>query len=413
MTNTARDSLAPLFSDTVSVQDSVFGKLDIQPAETGGLEGKPEQKLEFPLNLGTNDINHFVVFHIYGDLMANLETEQEGLVEDASEQTNQYATNGAIIAGSSVLTTRTVPRFLQWITTVGKGGGGGRVMALKGIASLIGAGLAAWGGWEIGELAGEASLSTEEKDALISFQKWTEKTQEMTANEVLENTQGRLIRFGKARARTKDTVALYMPQKIQSLSVLEYEQQDLSFAQNVFNDLQGQIAKLGITKLTGALDTVGTVVGGGLNTEAALLAELRMVPNPRKQLMFREPISRKFELNFNFSPRNEMESVRAYQIIQTFKKHAYPKLNRTVGKGTFYTFPAEFEIEYYTMINGEPVQNDWLNKIGRCALREINVDYASSGSFSTFANGAPTNMIMSLTFEEMALLDSELIEQGY
>ena len=413
MTNTARDSLAPLFSNTASVQDSVFGKLDIPPAETDGLEGKPELKLEFPLNLGTNDLNHFVVFHIYGDLLANLETEDEGLLEDATAQVKQYATNGAIITGTSVLTTRTAPKFIQWISSFGKGGSNSRVIALKGIASLIGAGLAAWGGWEIGELAGEASLSTEEKDALISFQKWTEKTQEMTASEVKDNTQGRLTRFGKARARSTDTVALYMPQKIQSLSVLEYEQQDLSFAQNVFNDLQGQISKLGITKLTGSLDTVGAVVGGGLNTEAALLAEMRVVPNPRKQLMFREPISRKFELNFNFSPRNEMESVRAYQIIQTFKKHAYPKLNRTIGKGTFYTFPAEFEIEYYTMINGEPVLNDWLNKIGRCALREINVDYASSGSFSTFANGAPTNMIMSLTFEEMALLDSELIEEGY
>jgi len=81
-----------------------------------------------------------------------------------------------------------------------------------------------------------------------------------------------------------------------------------------------------------------------------------------------------------------------------------------IGKGTFYTFPAEFDIEYYTMQNGEPVENNWLNKIGRCALREINVDYASSGSYSTFANGAPTNMMLSLTFEEMRLLDSELVE---
>jgi hypothetical protein len=59
------------------------------------------------------------------------------------------------------------------------------------------------------------------------------------------------------------------------------------------------------------------------------------------------------------------------------------------------------------------MENDFLNKIGRCALREINVDYASSGSFSTFKNGAPTNMILSLTFEEMELLDSSMIEAGY
>ena len=69
----------------------------------------------------------------------------------------------------------------------------------------------------------------------------------------------------------------------------------------------------------------------------------------------------------------------------------------------------------YQTVNefGDTVQNDWINKIGRCALREINVDYASSGSFSTFKNGAPTNMVLSLTFEEMSLLDSGLVEQGY
>ena len=32
--------------------------------------------------------------------------------------------------------------------------------------------------------------------------------------------------------------------------------------------------------------------------------------------------------------------------IQTFKKHAYPALNNTIGQGAFYTFPAEFEIQY-------------------------------------------------------------------
>jgi len=150
------------------------------------------------------------------------------------------------------------------------------------------------------------------------------------------------------------------------------------------------------------------------NIDTYLLAGARIAPNPRKQLLFREPISRKFEFNFNFSPRNIEESVRAYEIIKRFKKYAYPTLNKTHGQGAFYTFPAEFEIEYQTINEyGDTVQNDWINKIGRCALREINVDYASSGSFSTFENGAPTNMVLSLTFEEMSLLDSNLVEQGY
>ena len=205
-----------------------------------------------------------------------------------------------------------------------------------------------------------------------------------------------------------------MPQKVQQLSLLDYEQQDMSFMQNLINDWQGLVAKGVLTKAASALDSLAAFVSMNTNLDSYLLAGARIAPNPRKQLMFREPISRKFEFNFNFSPRNEEESVRAYEIIKRFKKYAYPTLSTKYGKGAFYTFPAEFEIEYQTVNEfGDTVQNDWINKIGRCALREINVDYASSGSFSTFKNGAPTNMVLSLTFEEMSLLDSGLVEQGY
>ena len=47
-------------------------------------------------------------------------------------------------------------------------------------------------------------------------------------------------------------------------------------------------------------------------------------------------------------------------------------------------------------------------------MREVNIDYAAGGAYSTFENGAPTHMNLSLTFEEMRLIDSELVEeQGY
>ena len=407
----ARDSLSALFSDTASVQDSVFGKLDIAPADTGGLDGKPEMKLEYPMNLGSNDVNHFVVFHIWGDIVSNLDSESQGVVEDAQSYVNKWKTWGAVTTGTAVGTTRVAPRIINWLKGTGRffsGIKGGKV-----ILTVLGiGGGAAIGGTVAGRLSHGLGLTTKETEHLKTYNTHKKETYKgvFADEEDRHDEQGRFTRFGKARSRMSDTIALYMPQKIQSLSVLEYEQQDLSFMQGVTKDLDGYLAALGITKLSGALDSVSAVLGGNTNTQAALQASMRISQNPRKQLNFREPVSRKFELNFNFSPKNEMESVRAYQIIQTFKKHAYPKLNRMVGKGSWYTFPAEFEIEYYTMQNGEPVENNWLNKIGRCALREINVDYASSGSYSTFDNGAPTNMMLSLTFEEMRLLDSELIE---
>ena len=226
---------------------------------------------------------------------------------------------------------------------------------------------------------------------------------------------GKVTRFGKANFRVQDTIAMYMPQKIQAMSLLEYEQQDMSFVHKLLDDWAGLAAGAAFTALPKAADAVAGIFGQNTNINAAVYGAMRLAPNPRKQLMFREPVSRKFEFNFNLSPRNESESAKAYEIIQTFKKHAYPTLNEVVGSGAYYTFPPEFEIKYYTLAKDAegnytiPVENDFINKIGRCALREINVDYASSGSFSTFENGAPTNMILSLTFEEMELLDSGLI----
>ena len=373
-------------------------------------EGSTSDRLQFPITLGTDKHSHMVVFHIYDGGGAETYDMKDKEWTDAQnaegKMMNSGIMGGAIGAGAGLYGANRLAKRL------GKGGWNRYSLLLQAAGGL--------GGWLLGQKTGEAitelNLTKKEKEAL---QKKTDIDENILKNYVKRSDQlfketGRTARFGEALNKTKDTIALYMPQKIQSLSLLDYEQQDMSFMQNLINDWTGLVAKGLITKSAQAIDSLASFVSMNTNVDAYLLAGARIAPNPRKQLMFREPVSRKFELNFNFSPRNAEESVRAYQIIKRFKKYAYPTLSSKYGKGAFYTFPAEFEIEYHSINEfGEAVQNDWINKIGRCALREINVDYASSGSFSTFENGAPTNMLMSLTFEEMSLLDSGSIEEGY
>ena len=392
---TARDSVKNLSSD-------YFGNI------TGQNRYTTADRLEYPITLGTEKHTHMIVFHIYSDIEAGIDGLDQQTITDAREAESKIFSGGLAGGGAGAAAGFLGARSLARSGRLGRYGGIAQFLATVG---------GAWGGFEAGEAATEAfSVTPEQSEALTQVADVEANiiNQQAEHSEQVFESTGRLARFGEAKVKSKDTIALYMPQKIQQLSLLEYEQQDLSFVQNAINDWQGLAARTLITKAPQVVDSVAGLLGMNTNIDSAILAGARIAPNPRKQLLFREPISRKFEFSFNFSPRNEEESERVYQIIKRFKRHAYPTLNKTYAQGAFYNFPAEFEIEYQTVNEvGEVVENDWINRIGRCALREINVDYSASGSFSTFKNGAPTNMLLSLTFEEMSLLDADLVEQGY
>lgn len=391
-----------------------LGNVFSHPKIGGGGYGSGKL-LEFPENVGKEEMNHFVVFNIFNGIESAMTPEQLDLYE--SGETNELIGSAVVattaFAGTSMLTAKGVTKLASTSTKLAKLPKVGPFIALAAGA------YAAYKSWDVGGDVGSYLLNNEEEAK--AQEQWNEIKEAIQARgqaeanlEFGDPTQtGRLTRIGKASVKSMDTIALYMPQKINALHILEYEQQDMRFIQNIINDWTGAVAGMGMVAAPKVADQISNLLGVQSNIDTAIQGAMRMAPNPRKQLMFREPVSRKFEFNFNFSPRNATESARAYEIIQTFKKHAYPQLSKTAGSGAFYRFPAEFEIKYYTMHGDEPVENDFLNKIQRCALREINVDYASSGSFSTFENGAPTNMILSLTFEEMELLDQGQVLKGY
>ena len=388
-----------------SESEQFFGQQVLNNQTSGGMN-----QLEFPINLGTEEHSHIVVFHIYTDLEAGM--------GDIDQETLQKASMGRLkknqwgYAGGALGSVGGLAAGRAWGSKSAKG----RILS-QAAGAAAGWFAGQWSAEQLAEIFGEVTEEEQEAIQKISeYEAEQDARYRQQADDYFEAT-GRTARIGQAIHRSKDTIALYMPQKVQSLSLLEYEQQDLSFMQNVMNSWTGLAAAGLLKKAPGVVDSLAGFLGMNTNIDTYIQATARIAPNPRKQLLFREPVSRKFEFVFNFSPRNEEESVRVYEIIQTFKKHAYPALNNTIGQGAFYTFPAEFEIQYQMLLPGtygdEIVENNWINRIGRCGLREINVDYASSGSFSTFPNGAPTNMTMSLTFEELSLLDQNHIEQGY
>ena len=72
-----------------------------------------------------------------------------------------------------------------------------------------------------------------------------------------------------------------------------------------------------------------------------------------------------------------------------------------------YIYPSEFDVTYYK----GGTENLNIHRHTSCVLTEVNVNYTPNGVFSTFDNGMPTQITLSLTFKELQLLSKETIEK--
>ena len=70
-----------------------------------------------------------------------------------------------------------------------------------------------------------------------------------------------------------------------------------------------------------------------------------------------------------------------------------------------YLYPSEFDVHYYAK-NGE---NYYLHQHMACVLTEMQVNYTPNSIFTTFSNGMPTQVNVSLTFLEMLTPTKETI----
>jgi hypothetical protein len=143
---------------------------------------------------------------------------------------------------------------------------------------------------------------------------------------------------------------------------------------------------------------------GVLNNLRELSTKTRT--NPFREVLFEAVDYRSFQFKYRFYPKSKSETDRVHDIITMFKVHMHPEL--TSGK-LFFIYPSEFDIQYYY----KDKENNYLNKFARCALVDMQVDYGGE-QFTTFEDGAPTEIGMSLTFQELEQMTSEGIEKyGY
>jgi hypothetical protein len=212
---------------------------------------------------------------------------------------------------------------------------------------------------------------------------------------------------------------LYLPfcTKINNEDTFMYEDPGQAIAGGAFDFLGrpvetvGQAANVGLEKAAGAVGAAG----------AGALARGKVI-NPRLEKLFKQKEFRNFNFSWEFYPKTKKEADQIRDIIETFRYHSHPATDDQAAEPeqkvqVVLRVPAEFEIRF---LSTDPnpnqagfVENEYLPKIGRCALTALSVDYAPNSVWSSFVDNSPTAITFSLQFTEMGLLTREAVDKGF
>jgi hypothetical protein len=231
--------------------------------------------------------------------------------------------------------------------------------------------------------------------------------------------------------RITDSVALYLPPNVTDSTSATYrgfetgmagmlamggidlvksvQEHDFVGAAKIFGDNISTIATEAFKKFSvAAVETFTRSEGVQETFDKAFGQTL----NPYLEVAFSSMGMRKFEYTFKFAPEKESETQEVRDIIQLFRFHMVPELK---GKNERYlTLPSTFDIHYmYQDGNGAAVENTFYNKIATCVLNNVTVDYTPDGTVRSFESGAPTQINLTLSFDETEMLTKQKVNDGY
>ena len=214
----------------------------------------------------------------------------------------------------------------------------------------------------------------------------------------------------RAQRRLKTAIAMHVPNQLQIRYGMQWGDEDtgaLQMAAAASEELLSAV-KTGSTKgIVEFLKPAATsfALSKGPNA-AGLSAATGMASNPKKEQIFKGVDFRTFSFDYQFFPRSAEEAANVLNIIKTFKFHMHPEFKD--NNNFIYIYPSEFDIFYYN--NGTENQN--IHRHTSCVLKEMSVNYTPNGAFTTFPNGMPTQINVTMMFQELALLTKDKIAEG-
>ena len=378
----------PFFQELEIIRNDVnsrntSGNFNRQAGLTGRTSGNSQYNvntLQFPLDIGSADKGHYLMFNI-----------------NAQKKT-QFATN---FTGENP----TVVRNMELLQ--GRRGGSTNIIN-QDVTNILGT--------AIGTVV--PPTITTVTNLIHGFSQFGTDLASGVANFANDLKNVKSSEFLRTVKRTTDTVVLYMPDKI-----------TYSNAQNY-----GEIALGGEVKslagVSAAITTAQSEEPGNLATFAAFLgAELspignkelgalatavtQVVKNPMLEVMYKGVALRKFNFSFSLWPRSEQEAIEVQKIIELLRFHQAPEIKSNTG-GFFLIPPSEFDISF--MYNGKTNPN--MDAISTCVLTNISVDYTPKGfhAFESIGSvdtpeigktGMPVGINLSLSFMETQIITKE------
>ena len=384
----------PFFQELEIIRNDVnsrntSGNFNRQAGLTGRTSGNSQYNvntLQFPLDIGSADKGHYLMFNI-----------------NAQKKT-QFATNDD---------PTTDPTVIANMKKLQKQRGGSTNIINQDVNNILGT--------VIGTVV--PPTITTVTNLIPGFSQFGTDLASGVANFANDLKDVKSSEFLRTIKRITDTVVLYMPDKI-----------TYSNAQNY-----GEIALGGEVKslagLSAAITTAQSEEPGNLATFAAFLgAELspignkelgalatavtQVVKNPMLEVMYKGVALRKFNFSFSLWPRSEQEAIEVQKIIELLRFHQAPEIKSNTG-GFFLIPPSEFDISF--MYNGKVNPN--MDAISTCVLTNISVDYTPKG-FHAFESinsidypeigktGMPVGINLSLSFMETQIITKEYY-RGY
>lgn len=220
----------------------------------------------------------------------------------------------------------------------------------------------------------------------------------VTGQPLPDATNREALTLPRSTRRIAESIALHMPNG--GLVYTEDNQYEQVSMTAMAGGLMGAIAKTVSGKAASIASVTGQVVTNG--------AKIAGYPiNPRVEVLFANRPQRQWMFELFLAPRTANESFTMKKIIETLRYHAAPEL----GFGGFYFIPpAEFDITFFR----QGTENLNLPRINTCVLEKIDIDYApQNGVYSTFRDGSPVAVRLSLAFREIEILHKRRVLQGF
>ena len=223
---------------------------------------------------------------------------------------------------------------------------------------------------------------------------------------------------------------LYFPQSFTFNDDVNYNQVDLGPAglatAAAINGRAGLLKAVG-KGISEGFESIFNLAKGTMTTEAAQVAGARaaqFIPregiraavtsaiqtgiNPGTRLLFDKPNIRQFSFTFKLIATSAQEANQIESIIRTFRTQMYPEtINIGAGVPAGYKFPNLFKIDF--SMRGSNMR---VPALQYCYLRSAQASYNAT-SMTFHDDGHPTEVDLTLVFQEYKALSKQDIEGGY